>query len=36
MGTLIILAIVGAPCAVFLIFCLTPKGKDWLRSNHMI
>ena len=36
MGTLIILAMVGSPCVVFLIFCLTPKGKNWLRSNQML
>ena len=36
METLIILAMVGIPCFVFLIFCLTPKGKKWLRTNHMI
>jgi hypothetical protein len=36
MGTLIILAIVGAPCVVFLIYCLTPKGKRWLKANHLL
>jgi hypothetical protein len=35
MGTLIILAIIGIPCAVFLIYCLTPKGKKWLRADRM-
>ena len=36
MGTLIILGMVGIPCIVFLIYCLTPKGKNWLRANNMI
>jgi hypothetical protein len=27
---------IGIPCAIFLIFCLTPKGKKWLRANDMI
>ena len=36
MGTLIILAMVGTPCIAFLLYCLTPKGKKWLQSNHMI
>jgi len=36
MGTLIILGIVGIPCALFLIFCLTPQGKKWLQANHLI
>jgi hypothetical protein len=29
-------ALIGIPCLVFLIFCLTPKGKKWLRANDMI
>jgi len=36
MGTLIILAMVGVPCIVFLLYCLTPKGKKWLHTNNMI
>ena len=36
MGTIIILAMVGVPCALFLIYCLTPKGKKWLQANNMI
>ena len=36
MGVLLAFAVVGVPCAVFLIYCLTPKGKKWLRTNHMI
>ena len=36
MGTLIILGIVGIPCALFLLYCLTPAGRRWLKTNHMI
>nr|DAT45185.1 MAG TPA: protein of unknown function (DUF384) [Caudoviricetes sp.] len=36
MGTLIILAMVGIPCVVFLMFCATPNGKHWLRQNNML
>ena len=36
MGTLIILGMVGIPCAIFLVWCLTPPGKRWLKANHMI
>jgi len=36
MGTLIILAFVGIPCIIFLVYCLTPKGKKWLKNNHML
>lgn len=35
-GTLIILGMVGIPCAAFLIFCLTAPGKEWLRRNNML
>ena len=30
------LAIIGVPCALFLLYCLTPKGKHWLRVNGML
>lgn len=36
MGTLIILAMVGIPCVVFLIFCATSNGKNWLGQNNML
>nr|DAF75371.1 MAG TPA: syndecan-2 protein [Caudoviricetes sp.]DAJ90135.1 MAG TPA: syndecan-2 protein [Caudoviricetes sp.]DAP29250.1 MAG TPA: syndecan-2 protein [Bacteriophage sp.]DAP81098.1 MAG TPA: syndecan-2 protein [Caudoviricetes sp.]DAS47843.1 MAG TPA: syndecan-2 protein [Caudoviricetes sp.] len=36
MGAIIGFAVIGIPCAAFLIYCLTPSGKQWLRSNHMI
>ncbi len=36
MGTLIILGMVGIPCILFLLWCLTPPGKRWLRENNMI
>ena len=36
MGTLIILGMVGIPCIIFLLYCLTPGGKRWLRKNNMI
>lgn len=36
MGTIVMLLVMGVPCAVFLIWCLTPSGKRWLKENHMI
>lgn len=36
MGTLIILGFVGIPCAITLLWWLTPSGKRWLRQNNMI
>ena len=34
-GTLVILAMVGIPCAVFLLYCLTPGGREWMRRNNL-
>ncbi len=36
MGAYMVFGILGIPCAIFLIYCLTPKGKQWLRHNNMI
>ena len=36
MGALIGFAVLGIPCAAFLVWCLTPKGKKWLKANNMI
>lgn len=36
MGTIIGFIILGVPCAVALIFFMTPKGKDWLKSNNLL
>lgn len=36
METLIILGMVGIPAIAALIWFITPKGKEWLRANHMI
>lgn len=36
MGSLIILGMIGIPCALFLLWFLTPKGRKWLKANHMI
>ena len=36
MGSLIILGMVGIPCALFLLWCLTPWGRKWLKENRMI
>ena len=27
---------IGVPCIIFLLYCLTPKGKHWLRMNGML
>ena len=36
MEALFVFALIGVPCAVFLVFCLTPKGKKWLQANNMM
>ena len=32
LGTYIILAMVGIPAIVFLLFVMTPRGKQWFNS----
>lgn len=34
--SIIILSIIALPCVVFLLWCLTPWGRRWLKANHMI
>ena len=36
MGAYIMLAVIGIPCTLFLLYCLTPRGKHWLRVNGML
>ena len=36
MGAYLVLSVIGIPCALFLLYCLTPKGKHWLRMNGML
>lgn len=36
MEAIIVLSAIGLPCAIFLLWCLTPPGKRWLKTNHMI
>ena len=35
-GTIFLLLFMGVPCFAFLLWCLTPSGKKWLKANHMI
>jgi len=36
MGVYLVALTVGVPCAMFLIYCVTPTGKKWLRHNNML
>ncbi len=36
MGMYLIFMVVTVPCMIFLLYCLTPKGKQWLRQNNML
>lgn len=36
MGAYLVFALVGIPCVIFLLWCLTPSGKRWLKANNMI
>lgn len=36
MEAIFVLSATTTPCVVFLVWCLTPSGKKWLKENHMI
>lgn len=36
MGVYLVALTVGVPCALFLLYCLTPSGRKWLRENDML
>ena len=36
MGAFMVFGVIAVPCALFLLYCLTPGGKRWHRENHMI
>lgn len=36
MEAIFVLSAIGLPCVIFLIYCLTPSGRKWLKANHMI
>lgn len=36
MGAYLVYLVVGIPCLVFLLYCLTPWGKEWMRHNNLL
>ena len=36
MGMYLIFFVYGVPCILFLLFCLRPNGKQWLRQHNML
>ena len=36
MGVYLGALIVGVPCLIFIIYCYTPKGKEWRRFNGLL
>ena len=36
MGLYLVAIVYGIPCFVFILYCLTPSGKRWLRKNNMV
>lgn len=36
MNAIFVLSCLGVPCAIFLVYCLTPSGRRWLKNNNMI
>ena len=36
MEAIFVLLCIGIPCLIGIIFCLTPRGKQWRKSNGML
>lgn len=36
MGMYLVFTFITIPCMVFLLYCLTPKGKQWLKQNNLL
>ena len=36
MGVYLAAILIGVPGIIFLIYCLTPKGKRWMRTNGLL
>ncbi len=36
MGAYMAFAVIGIPCIIFLIWCLTPSGKKWLKEKFIL
>ncbi len=36
MGAYLVFGVLGVPCVIFLLWCLTPSGRRWLKSNNML
>ena len=31
-----IFTVIAIPCIVFIMYCMTPKGRSWMRQNNML
>ena len=36
MGMYMIFMVITVPCIMFLLYCLTPKGREWMRQNNLL
>ena len=36
MGMYLIFLVYSIPCILFLLYCLPPRGRHWLKNNGMI
>ena len=36
MGVYLVALTVGVPCMLFLLYCTTPNGKNWMRHNNLL
>ena len=36
MGMYMIFMVITVPCMLFLLYCLTPRGREWMRQNNLL
>lgn len=36
MGIFLVSLLLGVPCTIFLIYCATPKGREWMKRNNLL
>ncbi len=36
MGVILAFFMIAVPGIIFLLYCLTPSGKNWLRQNNLL
>ena len=36
MGMYMVFTVIGVPCILFILYCLTPQGRNWMKQNNLL